>query len=106
MAKYVLLFTGGGMPETEAEKTAVMKAWADWYTALGTAVADPGNPFGPAAKNLASNGTVSDGPVGVMATGYTILSADSLDQAAELAKGCPHLRSGGTVTVYETFDVM
>ena len=29
-----------------------------------------------------------------------------LDQAAESAKGCPVLHAGGTVTVYEIYEVM
>jgi hypothetical protein len=40
-----------------------------------------------------------------MYNGYTIVSADSLDAAAELAKGCPILDDGGSVSVYETFQV-
>ena len=106
MANFVLLYTGGGMPETEAEQAAVMQAWGVWYGKLGSAVVDGGNPFTPVAKSLASNGTVSDGPVGTMATGYTIIKADSMDAAAEMAKGCPILQSGGQITVYETFPVM
>ena len=39
-------------------------------------------------------------------TGYTILQADSLDAAARLAKNSPVLQGGGSVTVYEAFDVM
>jgi predicted enzyme related to lactoylglutathione lyase len=69
MANFVLLYTGGGMPETEAEQAAVMQAWTTWYGQLGSAVVDGGNPFTPVAKRIASNGTVSDGPVGTMATG-------------------------------------
>ena len=53
----------------------------------------------------ASDGTTSDGG-GAGLTGYSILNADSLADAAEKAKGCPILASGGTVEVYETFDVM
>lgn len=106
MAKYLLLYSGGGMPETEAETAAVMKAWTDWYTQLGSAVADPGNPFTPMAKTIASNGAVRDGAVGVMATGYTILQAASLDEAVMLAKGCPVLMGGAEISVFETFDVM
>ena len=45
MAKYLLLYGGGSMPETEAEMAAVTKAWTDWFTELGPAVVDPGNPF-------------------------------------------------------------
>lgn len=106
MANFVLLYTGGGMPETEAEQAAVMQAWGVWYGKLGSAVLDGGNPFTPVAKSIASNGTVSDGPVGTMATGYTIIKADSMDAAAEMAKSCPVLQSGGQITVYETFPVM
>lgn len=106
MANFVLLYTGGGMPETEAEQAAVMQAWGVWYGKLGSAILDGGNPFTPVAKSIASNGTVSDGPVGTMATGYTIIKADSMDAAAEMAKSCPILQSGGQITVYETFPVM
>jgi hypothetical protein len=106
MANFVLLYTGGGMPQTEAEQAAVMKAWTEWFGSLGSAVVDGGNPFTPMAKNIASNGKVSDGPVGTMATGYSIIKADSLDAAVRIAKGCPQLRSGGQISVYETFPVM
>ena len=106
MADYVLLYTGGGMPETEEEQARVMKAWEDWYGQIGGALKDGGNPFGPAAKTVASNGSVSDGASGTPHTGYTIVTADSLDAAAGLAKGCPILQGGGSVTVYETFEVM
>lgn len=107
MANFVLLYSGGGnMPATEAEQAAVVQAWGAWYEKLGGAVVDGGNPFTQTAKTIASNGTVSDGPVGTMATGYSIISADSLDAAVAMAKGCPVLQSGGQISVYETFNVM
>ena len=70
------------------------------------ALVDPGNPTSPVAKSIDSNGKVSDGPVGAMVTGYTIIKADSLDAAVTMARGCPVLKSNGQVTVFETFDVM
>lgn len=106
MTKYVLLFIGGSMPETEAEKAAVMKSWESWYTSLGSAVVDPGNPFSPATKKVASNGAVSNGPAGTMASGYTILQTESLDQAAKMAQSCPVLQGGGEISIFETFEVM
>jgi hypothetical protein len=69
-------------------------------------VVDAGNPFTPSAKSISSDGAVQDGPVGTMATGYSILKADSLDAAVELARSCPVLQGGGRITVYETFQVM
>jgi hypothetical protein len=70
------------------------------------AVVDPGNPFTPLAKRIAPNGGVSKRPARGMASGYTIIKANSLDAAVELARGCPVLQGGGQVTVYETFQVM
>ena len=106
MANFVLLFSGGGMPATEAEQAAVLQAWGTWYGELGNAVVDGGNPFTGRAKSIASNGTVSDGPVGTAASGYTIIKADSLDAAVQMAQGCPILQSGGQISVYETYQVM
>ena len=103
MTNYVLVYTGGGMPETEEEGAAVMAAWGKWYGALGPAIVDGGNPFGPAAA-VNPDGSVTEGaPSGL--TGYTVLAADNLAAATDLAKGCPVLSSGGSVEVYETFDV-
>jgi hypothetical protein len=105
MANFVLLYTGGGMPETEEEQAAVMAAWGAWYAGLGEAVVDPGNPFTPAAKNIASDGTVSDGPIGTMASGYTVVKADSMESAAGMAKKCPMLQGNGQITIYETIEM-
>ena len=106
MASFVLLYSGGSMPESEAEQAAVMQAWVAWFGGLGSALVDGGNPFTPMAKSIASDGTVSDGPVGTMASGYSIIKADSLDAAVEMARGCPVLQGGAQITVFETFPVM
>jgi hypothetical protein len=105
MTKFVLLYSGGSMPETEAEQAEVLKAWGAWYESLGSAVVDPGNPIS-VAKKIDVKGDVSDGPVGVMMTGYTILNAESLDEAVEMAKTCPVLQGGSEISVFETFEIM
>jgi hypothetical protein len=105
MGDFALLYSGGSMPETEEETARVMKAWTDWYSELGKAIKDGGNPFG-AAKTVGSDGSLRDGASGTPHTGYTILTADSLERAAELAKGSPVLHGGGSVTVYEIVEVM
>jgi hypothetical protein len=104
MAKYLLAYKGGGMPETDAERDAQMAAWGSWFGHLGQAVTDPGNPFGP-SKAVAGDGSISDGaPSGL--TGYSVVTADSLDAATGMAKTCPVVSDGGSVEVYETFEVM
>ena len=106
MANFVLIYTGGGMPEDEAEQAKVMQNWMAWYEKLGSAVVDQGNPFTPLAKSIHPDGTVREGPVGAMASGYSILKANSLDEAIVMAKGCPMLEGGGTISVFETFPAM
>ena len=107
MAKFLLLYSGGvGMPASEAEFAAVTQAWVDWYTSLGSAVIDPGNPLVPASMSIASNGSVRDGSAGVMATGYTVLGADSMAAAVKMAQGCPVLKGGADITVYEIHELM
>lgn len=106
MAKYVLLYSGGAMGATPAEQKAQLQDWGNWFGKLGKAVVDAGNPFSEKARSVSSDARVKDGAVGQRATGYSIVEANSIDAAAELAKGCPVLKSGGQITVYETFNAM
>ena len=85
MSDYLLLFQGGAMPETEEAQKQAMDAWTAWFTELGAAVKDQGNPFTGAAKSIAADGAVSDGGGG-SASGYTVLTADSLDAAVALPR--------------------
>lgn len=105
MANYLLVYKGqGSPPASDEEGQKEMAAWMGWFGGMGEAVVDGGNPTA-GAKTVASNGAVSDGAASDI-SGYSVLKADSLDAAATLAKGCPHLSAGGTVEVYETFDPM
>ena len=104
MATYLLLYHGGSQPANEDEGRAVMAAWTTWLESLGSAVADGGNPTG-AARSIAPDGTVAD-LTAPDVTGYSILEADTLESAVQMAKGCPHLSADGTVEVLETVEVM
>jgi hypothetical protein len=104
MANFVLVYKGGGMPETDAQREQVMAAWGQWFGALGQSLVDGGNPFST-SSSIASDGSVKDGAASAL-TGYSILKADSMSEATSKAKGCPVLMSGGTIEVYETFPVM
>lgn len=103
MANYLLAYTGGGMAETEVEREKAMAAWGQWFGKLGSAVVEPGNPVG-ASTSIGANG--SNGVAQSGLTGYSVISADSLDAAAALVKDCPILDGGGKVDVYETIQVM
>jgi hypothetical protein len=102
MAKYVLVYHGGAMPETEEESAKVMAAWDAWYKELGESIVDGGNPFGQ-TRNISSDGVTgaNESPV----SGYTIINAADIDAAVATAKGSPILDSGGTVEVAEAIDM-
>jgi hypothetical protein len=104
MAKYALIFHGGGMAETEADQAEVMAAWGAWMEGLGAALKDPGNAIG-AAATINSDGSVAPGGGANPASGYTLIEADSLDAAVALAKNNPILHGGGSIEVAETIDM-
>ena len=97
MGKYVYAYTGGGQPESEEEGKQVMAAWEAWLGGLGAAIVDQGAPFG------ASAGAKGGGTSGL--TGYSIITASSLDDAVALTDGCPIFASGGGVEVYEAMEM-
>ena len=104
MANYVLVYKGGGMPATDAERDQVMAKWGQWFGALGQDMVDGGNPFSGQSTAIKPDGSTGATSAGL--TGYSIIKSDSLDQATQKAKGCPILSSGGSIEVYETFAVM
>jgi hypothetical protein len=79
-----------GRPETVA-------AWNAWREDMGAAVADMGKPV------LKSTALGECGP-GTRLGGYSLITADDLDTALVLAKGCPALQQGGGVEVGVTGD--
>jgi hypothetical protein len=103
MSTFVLTYKGGKAGANEEEQQAIMAAWGAWFGALGDAVAEVGNPFA-GSLSVAADGSVSDGP-GSDLGGYSVLTAASLAEAAELAKGCPLIGSGGSVDVYEAIEM-
>jgi hypothetical protein len=102
MAKFVYIFTGGQMADTPEAQEEAMQAWGAWFGTLGDAVTDMGNPFA-GSSTVSSDGVTTGGAAG--ASGYSVVTAGSLDEAAALAKGCPIIAGGGTVEVYEAIPM-
>ena len=103
MPKYVFAFRGGSVPETEEESAKVMAAWTAWFEELGSAIVEPGNPFGPSLTVNADGSTSEGGTSGL--SGYTVVNADSLEQAGKMAAASPIFNDGGGLDVYEAVDM-
>jgi hypothetical protein len=97
MGRYVFAYTGGSTPESEEEGRQAMAAWTAFLEGMGDAAVDWGAPFGASA---AVGGGATSG-----LTGYSIVTADSLDAAVAMAHGCPIFDGGGGVEVYEAMQM-
>ena len=105
MSEYVYLYRNGRQDRTPEESQSIMQKWLAWMkdlTASGN-LKDPGQPLEAEGKVVNGKGRpVTDGPFAEakdLVGGYTLIEAGSLDQAAELAKGCPIFEVGGSVEV-------
>jgi len=90
--KYLVLFH-----DEWAKEPATMDAWQSWFASVGDRLVDSGNPLGDGLE-VTTSGATAIAPGSGSATGYSILSAGSLDEARGLLDGCPF---NSTVRVYE-----
>lgn len=105
MTNYLLLYKGGTMPDDDADKQKTMEAWSIWMKRCGDNLVDAGNPCSE-VKSVNQDG-VTDLVSGDRVTGYSVIKADSMDDAVKAAQMVPLVVNGtGSVDVYATFDVM
>jgi len=89
--KFVLLHYGFEKPTPE-----IMKAWGTWFESVADRTVDNGGFSG--GREISASGT-KDLPWGMESlTGYTIIEAESLDEAEKLAQDNPYIAS---IRVYE-----
>ena len=103
MSNYVISYHGGNTPESPEEGAKQMAKWRAWVDGLGDAVVNPGTPLGK--PKTVSSGGVSDDAGSDPLTGFSIVKADSMDAALEMAKACPYLEIGGTLRVAEVMEM-
>jgi hypothetical protein len=99
MGKYVYVYYAG-----TASDGGSAEEWGKWFGQLGDKLIDPGNPFGDNGQAVNKDGVMSvkDMP----ATGYSIVKAESMDEATAMAKDCPLMASAnGAVCVYEALPM-
>src|SRR5688572_21055303 len=98
MKKFVFLYYGAW---SETPTQEMKDAWSSWFASFGDKMVDGGNPFG-AGREITHAGS-KELPLGAESvTGYTIVNADSLDEAEEIAKSCPIITG---IRVYEAMSM-
>ncbi len=104
MPKFIFTYHGGNKPETPEQGQKNMEDWKKWAAELGSALINPGTPVG-ATKVLNKHG-ISGEPSPHPIAGYSILEANSMEEALELLKDCPHIHlMDGTLEVSEMMEM-
>lgn len=105
MSEFTFLFRGRDTSSSPEQMQNAMEKWVGWFKDLVAKghIKDPGHPLEPTGKMVVGrNKSVNDGPFAEakdVIGGYTLIEAKDIDEAAELAKGCPILEVGGSVEV-------
>jgi len=107
MNEFVLIFRNDFQPEVKFspdEMQAIMQQWQTWMGGMAAQgqLASSGNRLGGDGKTLRPGSVITNGPyaeIKEMISGYIIVNAATIDEAAEIAKDCPILHVGGNVEV-------
>jgi hypothetical protein len=90
--RFMLLMYGFEKPTPE-----IMEVWNAWFELVADRTVDQGG-FHGGAREISASGT-KDLPMGMESiTGYTIIEAESLEEAEEIAGKNPYIAS---IRVYE-----
>jgi hypothetical protein len=97
MSKFVFIYhapmtPAEAAPPSPEEMAAVMGQWNAWGAKVGDGLIDFGTPLANGVR-VSPGGTTA--PSRREVAGYSIIEADNLDAAVELAKQHPHLNMPG-----------
>ena len=108
MAQFMLLLVGrGAQPQaTDAETREYNARWMEYMGGLArTGKLRAGAPFADSGKvvqrDLVSDVQLDQVDIG----GFLLIEADSVETAAQIAAGAPHIALGGSVIVRPCLDV-
>jgi hypothetical protein len=96
MPTFALVYRG---PVGYAPTPETTAAWKTWFAGMGDQLVDLGKPA--VARAVVGNCD----PASTELDGYSLISAENLEAAMAVAKGCPHLDRSGGVEVGQLGEV-
>ncbi len=103
MTQYIITYLGGDQPSSPEEGQQHFAKYKDWLASLGDSAISPANPL-KNTNTINSDGTITTGSTTSM-SGYTIVEAESMEAALQMAKACPFLDIGGSLEVSELMQM-
>lgn len=99
MAQYLITYLGSPREMGRDEGRMHMVKYRDWLDGLGDAVISAANPVRN-AKTIESDGRVKNSGITKM-SGYSIIEAESDEEALAIVTACPYLDVGGQLELAE-----
>lgn len=105
MGEFAFVFRGRDHTKHAQLQRELVDRWAAWMQELDRQgrLTNPGQPLEDYGRRVVGRGrTVHDGPFAELkdlVNGFIVIAASDLDEAVELAKGCPIFDDDGSVEV-------
>jgi hypothetical protein len=107
MARFLFVYRRGHETANKMTPEEMQRHMQKWHTWIGEGlekgwIVDGGDALTQEGRVVNAKKVVMDGPfveAREIVGGFSIVQADTIDAAAELAKGCPALLVGGSVEV-------
>lgn len=108
MKEFVLVFRNSVNPDAKPSPEQMQQVLTNWMNWMGSIaaqdkLADKGSRLSMTeAKTVKADNIVTDGPfaeIKEFINGYIVVKTPTIEEAAEIAKGCPILLIGGSVEV-------
>ena len=103
MPQYVIVYLGGDQPSSPEDGKQHFAKYREWLSSLGDSAVSPANPL-KHTSTVNPDGTVTTGGTTSM-SGFTVIKADSMDEALLVARACPFLDVGGSLEVSELIQM-
>ncbi len=103
MPQFLLNYIGGDQPATPEEGRSHFAKYQAWLNSLGDSVLSPMNPLKNINTVSSTGGIEAKSTTGI--SGYTLLQADSIDEAIKMAQSCPFLDINGTLEISEIIQM-
>jgi len=113
MKDFVMIYRSEPLGEiklTPEGTMAVSKEWENWIGGIAAQnkLVSPGARLGNEGRTVKPGNVVTNGPyveIKEMIGGLSIIRAESIEEATEMAKGCPILNVGGNVEVRDVIPM-
>ena len=99
MARFLITYFAGDMPQDPASIAQARRAFAEWATKAGAALADVGTPI-RSATTISSDGIRDQAPAGPF-MGWSVIEAEDGNAAVRLMEDHPFIGRGGILQLSE-----